>query len=196
MVLSLIDILRHFACLQELEITSAGRVVSALRGDNELWLGLALLSGHLDNLPAPELAAVMEAVSTEVSRNDLWCAYPPPPLVMETLTSLRGLGRELDRQQGHHGIATPIWWEPELTGLVTAWARGCSWDGLMAKTSLDEGDVVRVLRRTMDVLAQIPHCPGLNEPLRRTAPPRPRRPQSFPRQGSGRRCARAVLNPG
>ena len=169
MVLSLIDILRHFACLQELEITPAGRVVSALRGDNELWLGLALLSGHLDNLPAPELAAVMEAVSTEVSRNDLWCAYPPPPLVMETLTSLRGLGRELDRQQDHHGIATPIWWEPELTGLVTAWARGSSWDGLMAKTSLDEGDVVRVLRRTMDVLAQIPHCPGLNEPLRRTA---------------------------
>ena len=169
MVLSLIDILRHFACLQELEITSAGRVVSALRGDNELWLGLALLSGHLDNLPAPELAAVMEAVSTEVSRNDLWCAYPPPPLVMETLTSLRGLVRELDRQQDHHGIATPIWWEPELTGLVTAWAGGSSWDGLMAKTSLDEGDVVRVLRRTMDVLAQIPHCPGLNEPLRRTA---------------------------
>ena len=32
MVLSLIDILCHFACLQELEITSAGRMVSALRG--------------------------------------------------------------------------------------------------------------------------------------------------------------------
>ena len=169
MVLSLIDVLRHFACLQELQITPAGRVVSALRGDNELWLGLALLSGRLDNLPAPELAAALEAVSTEVSRNDLWCAYPPPPLVMEALTSLRGLGRELDRQQDHHGITTPIWWEPELTGLVAAWARGSSWDGLMAKTSLDEGDVVRVLRRTMDVLAQIPHCPGLNEPLRRTA---------------------------
>ncbi|MYI88546.1 MAG: DEAD/DEAH box helicase, partial [Synechococcus sp. SB0672_bin_10] len=169
MVLSLIDILRHFACLQELEITPAGRVVSALRGDNELWLGLALLSGHLDHLPAPELAAAMEAISTEVSRNDLWSAYPPPPLVMEALTSLRGLGRELDRQQQHHGIATPIWWEPELTGLVAAWARGSSWDGIMAKTSLDEGDVVRVVRRTMDVLAQIPHCPGLNEPLRRNA---------------------------
>lgn len=169
MVLSLIDILRHFACLQELEITPAGRVVSALRGDNELWLGLALLSGHLDNLPAAELAATMEAISTEVSRNDLWSAYSPPPLVMEALMSLRGLRRELNRQQEHHGIVTPIWWEPELTGLVAAWARGSSWDGLMAKTSLDEGDVVRVLRRTMDVLAQIPHCPGLNEPLRRTA---------------------------
>ena len=169
MVLSLIDILRHFACLQELRITPAGRVVAALRGDNELWLGLALLSGHLDNLPAAELAATMEAISTEVSRNDLWSAYPPPPLVMEALTSLRAVGRELDRQQQHHGITTPIWWEPELTGLVAAWARGSSWDGLMAKTSLDEGDVVRVLRRTMDVLAQIPHCPGLNESLRRNA---------------------------
>ena len=168
-VLSLIDILRHFTCLQELEITPTGRVVSAMRGDNELWLGLALLSGHLDNLPAAELAATMEAISTEVSRNDLWSAYPPPPLVMEALMNLRGLGRELDHQQQNHGITTPIWWEPELTGLVASWARGSSWDGLIAKTSLDEGDVVRVLRRTMDVLAQIPHCPGLSEPLRRNA---------------------------
>ena len=107
MVLSLIDILGHFACLQELAITPAGRVVAALRGDNELWLGLALLSGHLDALPAPELAAAMEAISTEVSRNDLWSAYPPPPLVMEVLTSLRGLGRELERRQEHHGGRRP-----------------------------------------------------------------------------------------
>ena len=28
---------------------------------------------------------------------------------------------------------------------------------------------MRVLRRTMDVLAQIPHCPGLNDALRRNA---------------------------
>ena len=67
----------------------------------------------------------------EVSRNDLWSAWAP--LVIEALTSLRGLGRGLNRQQDRHGITTPIWWEPELTGLVAAWAKGSSRDGLMAK---------------------------------------------------------------
>ena len=91
------------------------------------------------------------------NRGSLRSSYPKLGLI-EALTSLWGLGWGLNRQQDHHGI-TPIWWEPELTGLVAAWAKGSSRDGLMAKTSLDEGDVVRVLRRTMDVLAQIPYCP-------------------------------------
>ena len=33
----------------------------------------------------------------------------------------------------------PAWWEPELMGLVEAWARGCDWTDLIANTSLDEG---------------------------------------------------------
>ena len=45
------------------------------------WLGLALMSGHLDELDPPQLAAVFEAISTEVSRPDLWSGYPPPPAV-------------------------------------------------------------------------------------------------------------------
>ncbi|MGL4621312.1 MAG: hypothetical protein ACRCZS_19995, partial [Chroococcidiopsis sp.] len=40
---------------------------------------------------------------------------------------------------------------------------------LCANTSLDEGDVVRLLRRTLDLLSQIPHVPFLSESLRRNA---------------------------
>ena len=36
--LSLIEILQHFGCLDELDPTEVGRTVAALRGDNELWL--------------------------------------------------------------------------------------------------------------------------------------------------------------
>ena len=56
--LSLMDILQQFGCLDDLEPTEIGRTVAALRGDNELWLGLALMSGHLDELSPPDLAAV------------------------------------------------------------------------------------------------------------------------------------------
>ena len=39
----------------------------------------------------------------------------------------------------------------------------------MANTSLDEGDVVRILRRTVDLLAQVPYCEAISEQLRRNA---------------------------
>jgi superfamily II RNA helicase len=167
--LFLIDILRFFGGLdgeEGLDPTEVGRTVAALRGDNELWLGLALMSGHLDELDPAELAAVLEAISTEVNRPDLWCAWPPPPAAEEALHDLRGLRRELQRQQEQRSVVVPVWWEPELTGLVHAWAKGASWGEVIAATSLDEGDVVRVLRRTVDLLAQIPYCEAISEQLR------------------------------
>jgi superfamily II RNA helicase len=164
--LSLIEILQHFGCLDDLDPSEVGRTVAALRGDNELWLGLALMSGHCDELPPADLAAVLEAISTEVSRPDLWSAYPPPPQAEETLHDLRGLRRELLRQQELHAVVFPVWWEPDLMGLVKAWAEGESWSDLIANTSLDEGDVVRLLRRTVDLLAQLPYCPAVSEELR------------------------------
>ena len=170
--LALIEILRFFGALageDGLEPTDVGRTVAALRGDNELWLGLALMSGHLDELDPAQLAAVFEAISTEVNRPDLWCGYPPPPQAEEALHDLRGLRRELERQQERVKVTVPIWWEPELTGLVHAWAKGTSWSDLIANTSLDEGDVVRILRRTVDLLAQVPYCEVISEELRTNA---------------------------
>ena len=165
--LALIEILRHFGCLDELEPTEIGRTVAALRGDNELWLGLALISGHFDELAPADLAAALEAISTEVSRPDLWSGFPPPPLADEALHDLRGLRRELLRLQEHHDVVVPVWWEPDLMGVVKAWAEGESWSDLIANTSLDEGDVVRLMRRTVDLLAQLPYCPAISEELRR-----------------------------
>ena len=167
--LQLIEILRFFGALagaDGLEPTEVGRTVAALRGDNELWLGLALMSGHLDELEPADLAAVLEAISTEVNRPDLWCGWPPPAAAEETLHDLRGLRRELQRQQERAQVVMPVWWEPELTGLVHAWAQGAAWSEVIANTSIDEGDVVRVLRRTVDLLAQVPYAEAISERLR------------------------------
>jgi superfamily II RNA helicase len=170
--LQLIEILRHFGALggdDGLEPTEVGRTVAALRGDNELWLGLALMSGHLDELEPADLAAVLEAISTEVNRPDLWCGWPPPRAAEEALHDLRGLRRELERCQERAGVVVPVWWEPELTGLVHAWAKGAGWSEVIANTSLDEGDVVRLLRRTVDLLAQVPYGEAISEQLRGNA---------------------------
>ena len=143
--------------------------MAALRGDNELWLGLALMSGHLDELEPADLAAVLEAISTEVNRPDLWSAYPPPSAAEEAMHDLRGIRRELLRHQERSSVVMPVWYELELMGLVHAWAKGVSWNDLIANTSLDEGDVVRIMRRTVDLLAQIPYAEAITEQLRGNA---------------------------
>ncbi len=167
--LSLLEILRHFGCLNDLEITEIGRTVGCLRGDNELWLGLVLMSGHLDELHPADLAAVFEAISTEVNRPDLWSGYSAPSKAEEALNELSYIRRELLRIQVRFNVVVPVWWESELMGLVAAWSRGASWKDLINNTSLDEGDVVRIIRRTVDLLSQIPYCEAVSQQLRNNA---------------------------
>jgi superfamily II RNA helicase len=111
----------------------------------------------------------MLAIASAGSRPDLWCGYPSPPASEEALHDLRSLRHELERQQERRGVVVPVWWEPELTGLVHAWTKGASWSDVIANTSLDEGDVVRILRRTVDLLAQVPYCELISGQLRGNA---------------------------
>jgi superfamily II RNA helicase len=66
-------------------------------------------------------------------------------------------------------VVLPVWLEYDFVGMVEQWALGVDWTDLYTRTSLDEGDVVRILRRTLDFLSQIPHVPHLPEALKRNA---------------------------
>ncbi|MFE4105480.1 DEAD/DEAH box helicase [Almyronema epifaneia] len=163
--LNLMEILHYFDCLEGVKPTPLGEIAAAMRGDNELWLGLALASGEFDHLEAPQLAAACAALVTENSRPDSWTRYQLSTEVEDALGALRTLRRDIFKQQRRHQVALPVWLEYELTALVEQWANQTDWNELCDHTSLDEGDIVRVLRRTVDVLSQIPHVPHLSEEL-------------------------------
>ncbi len=42
-----------------------------------------------------------------------------------------------------------------LAGIVEAWAAGASWQQIMADSSMDDGDMARLLIRTTDLLRQV-----------------------------------------
>ena len=44
---------------------------------------------------------------------------------------------------------------PCPAGVVEAWAAGCSWGEVMADCNLDDGDMARLLTRTLDLLKQV-----------------------------------------
>ena len=167
--LSLVGILQHFQGLVDLTPTPLGQVAAALRGENELWLGLALTSGELDRLPPHQLAAACAALVCEAGRSDSWTNYRVDPSIQTALKRLRPLRRQIQQQQQRSGVMFPAWLELDCVGLVEQWALGAEWAELCANTSLDEGDIVRRLRRTLDFLAQIPHAPDLSVELMQNA---------------------------
>ncbi|NJL43224.1 MAG: RNA helicase, partial [Pseudanabaena sp. SU_2_4] len=163
--LSLVHVLQSFGYLEDVRPTESGNVAAALRGDNELWLSMAMLSGELDELEPHHLATVCAAIVTENNRPDTWTDLGISPAVEEALGSLRRTKHQLIKMQQRQMLTIPVWLEYDLVGIVEQWALGMEWVVLCSHTSLDEGDVVRILRRTIDLLCQIPHAPKLSNQL-------------------------------
>jgi superfamily II RNA helicase len=172
--LNLIKVLQEFGALDGCVPTPLGQAAATIRGDNELWLALAIMSGELDILEPPALAAAICALITESPRTDVWCNYPTPQEVLDTLgvkkrkaergetSVLRDIRPHLFQTQYRYGVSFPVWRECELVGLVEHWVLGVEWHELCENTNLDEGDLVRMLRRTVDFLWQIPQIPGVS----------------------------------
>jgi superfamily II RNA helicase len=176
--LNLIEVLREFNALDVHTPTPFGQVAATIRSDNELWIALAFTSGELERLEPQQLAAAIAALITETPRPDSWCEYLPSQAVIEALgvkkrdpqddlrtSSLRELRPHLFQTQRRYGVSFPVWREYELVGVVEQWAQGQDWQELCASTNLDEGDIVRMLRRTVDLLWQIPQIPDISEVL-------------------------------
>ncbi len=191
--LNLMTVLEQMKALVNAQPTPLGELAAALRGDNELWLGLALSSGELEPLGPAAFAGVCAALLLENTRPDTWIGYTPSPDVMETLRALQPWQRHLNQQQRRYGVTMPVILDDTLAGLVEEWAflgeavpdpvvpEGASpeeveaasdsqtWAMFCTNTSLDEGDIVRILRRTLDFLSQIPHAPHVSPGVKRTA---------------------------
>lgn len=166
---NLISILQHFDALDNLVPTQLGQMAAAIRGENELWLGLVFASGELEHLDPHHLAAAAAALVIETPRPDSKVHFDLSNEVVEALAKLRNIRRKIFQVQRRYNVALPIWLEIELIAIVEQWALGTPWTKLCENTTLDEGDVVRILRRTLDLLSQIPHVPHLSKDFQRNA---------------------------
>jgi superfamily II RNA helicase len=63
--------------LQSVLPTRIGEAAAAIRGDNELLIALALMSGYLDALDPHHLAAVICALVSETPRPDTLSTIEP-----------------------------------------------------------------------------------------------------------------------
>ncbi|CAN0244773.1 unnamed protein product, partial [Ectocarpus fasciculatus] len=141
--------------------TAFGRMVGSINAENELWMALVLTRKSILQLGFTELASLMPAILNEYTRPDLFTLYGPSEGVSAFLEELAPVASELSEIQMLEQVEQPVRLDGKLCGLVEGWANGCDWSELVASTSLDQGDLCRILRRAMEMLRQIPVLPGL-----------------------------------
>jgi superfamily II RNA helicase len=167
---SVMTLLQDFEALEGTTATNLGQMVGSLTGDNELWLALVLQKPSVIALGPGELAAIMCGVITDgFKASNAYFRMRPSDRVRAVMEELEQEGMELKLAQTEMGIDFPVNLCKEAGGLIEQWATGISWRELCKETSLDQGDICRMLRRTVEVLRQIPLTYGISPQVAQTA---------------------------
>ncbi|KAL6513817.1 DExH-box ATP-dependent RNA helicase DExH15 chloroplastic [Orobanche hederae] len=150
-----------------------GETTAAIRGKNELWLGIVLRHKILLGLKPAELAAVCgslvsEGIKVRPSKNNSYI-YEASTTVMNVITFLDEQRNLLLQLQEKHGVKITCCLDSQFSGMVESWASGLTWKEIMMDCAMDEGDLARLLRQTIDLLAQVPKLPDIDPLLKSNA---------------------------
>ncbi|KAB2624647.1 DEAD-box ATP-dependent RNA helicase ISE2 [Pyrus ussuriensis x Pyrus communis] len=150
-----------------------GVTAAAIRGENELWLAMVLRNKILIGLKPPELAAVCASLVSEGIKVRPWknnsYIFEPSSKVVDVVSFLDDQRSSFLELQEKHGVNKPCYLDTQFSGMVEAWVSGLTWREIMMDCAMDEGDLARLLRRTIDLLAQIPKLPDIDPLLQSNA---------------------------
>jgi superfamily II RNA helicase len=159
---ALANILRTKGYLDADKPTYLGRMAAAIRGTNELFLTEVAISGILETLTPTEFAAVITALVSEEGRGgpDAMRTRVSPGVDM-ALEKVQVLARKLLRAQRDFDVDISVEFSPTFSGLTEMWADGVPWERMRLSTTYDEGDIVRAMRRSVDLCRQFMRAPKM-----------------------------------
>jgi superfamily II RNA helicase len=163
--LKLRDVLEHYRYLEENHPTPRGVTAASFRAEHELLISEAVFSGVMDGLAPSSLAALATALVAEELRPTAWVKVLPVGGAARAIQEVVRIAREMRSVQHRYRLDMPTRVHSDASGLTQLWAEEVEWEYLMGLTNLDEGDVVRICRRTLDMLEQIAHAPMLDDAL-------------------------------
>ena len=162
-------ILKEFGYLKEDYPTETGVTASQIRAENELFISEIILSHVLENLTPGGLAAVICAITTEDLRAEIYPQIPISQEVRKTLNQIKNIKRRIEKVQKDNDIETPMYINSFYSALIEMWVNGAEWDTIIEQVEMGEGDVVRIFKRTIDVLRQFCIISNIPEALVFTA---------------------------
>jgi superfamily II RNA helicase len=143
--------------------TKIGKMAAAIRGTNELFLSEMALSNVFKDLKPDECSAILTALISEDVRVEMSNKARISPTVDILLDDIQRIARKLYKLQRDFDIEVPIDFSPVFSGLSQMWAQGAKWEDIRYVSQFDEGDIVRALRRTLDLARQFIHAPNMPE---------------------------------
>lgn len=167
--LRLKDVLEYYGYIEENHPTPRGVTASAFRAEHELLVAEIIASGALDTLRPAEFAAVATAMVSEELRPSAWVKAAPTGAAVRALQQAVRIARQIRIEQYRRKLDLRTRIHSDASGLTQMWADEAEWEYVMGFTNLDEGDVVRIFRRTVDLLEQIVHAPMLDEGIQELA---------------------------
>lgn len=162
-------VLTEFGYLKDDYPTEKGVMTSQIRAENELFIAEIILSHVLENLAPSELASVVCAITTEDLRADIYPQIPISPGTRKTLNLIKNIKRNIDRVQKENDVETAMYINSYYSSMIEMWVNGAEWDSILDQVEMGEGDIVRIFKRTVDVLRQLCIISNVPESLVYTA---------------------------
>ncbi len=168
--LRVVEVLRHFDCIDGATLTPMGRLIASLRHDNELLVARVAFSGLLDGLPPAETAALLACMVEEPRETETLFArqiLKRLPQLRRRVQALESLAAEVDRVQQSRRVFRPVSMHTTYLAATYEWVAGeDDWVRLTrSHFGGHEGDLIRAFRRLIDLCRQLAESPELSAPL-------------------------------
>jgi ATP-dependent RNA helicase HelY len=155
---------------EEDTVSDHGRRLARLYSESDLLAAECLRHGVWDQLPPPELAAVVSSLVYEARRDGPSEARVPAGLISDALTETARLWASLEADERRHKLERTRQPDAGFAWTVFRWARGESLERVMtvaetAGSEFSAGDFVRWCRQVIDLLEQLRDVVGSDAPV-------------------------------
>src|SRR5262250_2853373 len=162
--LRVVEVLEQFGAVRDRQLEEKGRLIAGLRHDNELLVAEGVAQGVFSDVSGPEAAAVCSALIEEARSGDPALArafLKRRPKLKRKLEHLIRVADTVHEAQRARHLRMPIAVHSGFMPAVFRWASGeDDWSGIVEEAfGGHEGDLIRAMRRLIDLLRQLADSP-------------------------------------
>jgi superfamily II RNA helicase len=162
--LRVVEVLEQFGAVRDRQLEGKGRLIADLRHDNELLVAEGVAHGAFTEVSGPEAAAVCSALIEEARSGDPALArtfLKKRPKLKRKLELLMRVADTVHEAQRARHLRIPIAVHSGFMPAVYRWASGeDDWSGIVEEAfGGHEGDLIRAMRRLIDLLRQLADSP-------------------------------------
>ncbi|MBI4240160.1 MAG: hypothetical protein HY613_00455, partial [Candidatus Rokubacteria bacterium] len=165
-----VEVLERFDAVKGGALLAKGRLIASLRHDNELLIAEVIQRGILAEATLAEAAALCSCLIEEARSGESVVArrfLKTHGRLRKKLHQLEAAAEAVLEVQRAHRLSLPCGVHPGFMAAVFRWASGDDdWAGVVEQDfGGHEGDLIRAMRRLIDLLRQLAEAPDVPPPL-------------------------------